>query len=212
MGDGPEWPPPLSSTVATARASEGDAAAVVRSLGDDVGPGFGRAPGGIWRFEPGSGAAVDGPAVVAVAEPGVVVPGIVEKGAVAVAAGVGWAVGAVVGVWVDVGVAVEMGVGTGAVPVEMGVGTGGVPVEMGVGTGVGTGVGAGVGLPFVWPGGALGLAAMTVDEPNGVRTARHDSPIAELSTTAAAVARGDRPAVIQPHRRRLRPRCDGREG
>lgn len=111
----------------------------------------------------------------------------------AVAAGVGWVVGGVVGVGVDVGVAVTRGV------------AGGVPVGMGVGTGVGTGVGGGVGLPFVWPGGPLGLAATTVDEPNGVRTARHDRPIAELSTTAAAIARKDRPAVIRPHRRRPRP-------
>ena len=116
----------------------------------------------------------------------------------AVAAGVGWAAGTVVGVIVGVGVDVGVAV-TGGV-------AGGVPVGMGVGTGVG----GGVGLPFVWPGGALGLAAMTVDEPNGVRTARHDSPIAELSTMAAAMARGDRPAVIQP--RQLRPRCGGREG
>ena len=116
----------------------------------------------------------------------------------AVAAGVGWAAGTVVGVIVGVGVDVGVAV-TGGV-------AGGVPLGMGVGTGVG----GGVGLPFVWPGGPLGLAATTVDEPNGVRIARHDRPIAELSTTAAAIARGDRPAVIQPHRRRLRP--EGRGG
>ena len=78
IGDGPERPPPPSSPVAAASASEADAAAVLRSLGDDVGRGFGKALGGGCRLEPGSGATVDEPAVGGAVEPGAVVPGIVE--------------------------------------------------------------------------------------------------------------------------------------